>query len=56
MPPLSILIKPASSACNLCCSYCFYKDVAAHREKAFEGMLSPEMMEKVTASAMAFVR
>lgn len=54
MPPLSILIKPASSACNLCCSYCFYKDVAAHREKAFEGMLSPEMMEKVTASAMAF--
>lgn len=25
------LIKPASSSCNLCCSYCFYKDVAQNR-------------------------
>jgi uncharacterized protein len=28
---LTILIKPASSSCNLACSYCFYHDVANHR-------------------------
>ena len=31
MPPLSILVKPASSACNLRCSYCFYADEASIR-------------------------
>ena len=38
MPPINILIKPASSACNMACKYCFYRDVAEHREQAFEGM------------------
>lgn len=28
MKQLSIMIKPASSACNLRCKYCFYADVA----------------------------
>lgn len=32
MPNYSYLIKPASSACNLKCTYCFYHDVASHRE------------------------
>lgn len=54
MPPITILIKPASSACNLACSYCFYKDVAAHRNNAFEGMLSMDLMEKVIASGMEY--
>lgn len=30
----SIMIKPASSACNLNCSYCFYKDEASQRKVA----------------------
>lgn len=54
MPPINVLIKPASSACNMCCSYCFYQDVASHRESAFQGMLSPDMLEGVVASAMAY--
>ena len=28
MPPLSLLIKPASAMCNMRCSYCFYQDEA----------------------------
>ncbi|WP_457554175.1 hypothetical protein [Desulfobacula sp.] len=24
MNPFSLLVKPASSDCNLCCEYCFY--------------------------------
>ena len=54
MPPVNILVKPASSACSIGCSYCFYKDVAAHREHGFEGMLSAEMMEKVIAAGMEY--
>lgn len=29
---LSLLIKPASDACNMKCSYCFYSDVSSHRK------------------------
>ena len=54
MPPVNVLIKPASSACNMNCAYCFYKDEASRRERAFEGMLSLEQMERVIASAMEY--
>ena len=30
--PVHILIKPASGRCNIACRYCFYRDVADHRE------------------------
>lgn len=32
MKHISFLIKPASSTCNMRCRYCFYADVAEHRE------------------------
>lgn len=54
MPPVFVLIKPASSACNMACEYCFYRDVSDHRLHSFEGMLNPERMEKVIAAAMEF--
>lgn len=54
MPPINIMIKPASSACNMACSYCFYRDVAAHREQAFEGMISLEDMEQVVRAGMEY--
>lgn len=54
MPPVFVLIKPASSACNMACEYCFYRDVSDHREHSFEGMLTLEYMEKVIAAAMEF--
>lgn len=54
MPPVNVMIKPASSACNMACSYCFYRDVSDHRTHTFEGMLSPERMEKTIAAAMEF--
>lgn len=54
MPPVNILIKPASSACNMACRYCFYKDVASHREHAFEGMLSLDRMQQVIQAGMAY--
>lgn len=39
MPPLSILLKPASGACNLRCSYCFYADEAKNRAVPDRGMM-----------------
>ena len=54
MPPVNVLIKPASSACNMTCAYCFYRDVASHRQEGFQGMLSPRLMEEVVAGAMEF--
>ncbi|MBR6618870.1 MAG: radical SAM protein [Clostridia bacterium] len=47
MPPLSLMIKPASSLCNLSCEYCFYRDVSEHREHLGFGI-----MEKDTARVL----
>ena len=54
MPAVNVLIKPASSACNMNCAYCFYRDEAANRARPFAGMLSPERMEDVVRAAMDF--
>lgn len=39
-----LLIKPASSLCNMRCKYCFYADVAANREVPSFGLMSEETM------------
>ena len=43
MPPLSILLKPASSGCNLRCAYCFYADEASVRAVPNYGLMSKEV-------------
>lgn len=40
MRQLQILIKPASSACDLRCRYCFYQDEAKHRQAGNRGRMS----------------
>lgn len=45
MPQLNLLIKPASSLCNMRCDYCFYRDVADHRQQPSYGIMSPEVTE-----------
>ena len=55
MPPVNVLIKPASSACNMTCAYCFYRDVASHRQEGFQGMLSPRLMEEVVALSLIHI-
>ncbi len=51
MPPLTLMIKPASGACNMRCTYCFYSDVCAHRKMANYGMISIKLLEKVVRRA-----
>ncbi len=40
MPATSILIKLASSACNINCSYFFYKKLSAKRDEEFLSMMN----------------
>lgn len=54
MPPLSVLLKPASSLCNMRCGYCFYADVADHRTDFSHGMMSEDTLEVLTEKALAY--
>ncbi len=45
MPPINVLIKPASSSCNLKCKYCFYYDVAENRDKQNYGIMTCDTLE-----------
>ncbi len=54
MPPLSLMIKPASSLCNLSCEYCFYRDVAEHREHLGFGKMTEETAEILIAKALDY--
>ena len=47
MPPLSIMIKPASSLCNMRCKYCFYADIADLREVRSFGIMKQETTEAI---------
>ena len=42
MNHITLLIKPASSLCNMRCSYCFYEDLASSRSRKSLGIMSPE--------------
>ena len=42
MKHINLLIKPASSLCNLRCRYCFYEDEASNRTQRSMGIMSEE--------------
>lgn len=51
MRSVDLLIKPASSRCDLRCRYCFYADEAAQREEACAGRMSDEAAETLLREA-----
>ena len=54
MPPLSMMMKPVSSACNMRCRYCIYADVAAHRAQASYGVMSAQTTETLIRKAFLY--
>ena len=54
MPPLNILIKPASGNCNMRCTYCFYADEQEHRSVSSHGIMSTDTMHKIIDQAMEY--
>lgn len=55
MQTLSLLIKPASSGCNMRCAYCFYADLASRRSVRNYGFMSPETREDLISKCLAEV-
>ena len=51
---LSILIKPASSRCNLKCKYCFYEDESLNRSQSDYGMMKVETLEVIIKKALEY--
>ena len=51
MKHLSLLLKPASSLCNMHCAYCFYADVAENRVVPSYGLMTDETARGILSSA-----
>ena len=51
MKNLNLLIKPASSSCNLRCRYCFYYNVADNRKISNYGIMTDSTLENMIKNA-----
>ncbi len=51
---LSLMLKPASSLCNLRCAYCFYHSLADMRACPVRGKMSLDMLDVVLDKAFDF--
>lgn len=54
MNHLVLLIKPASSLCNMRCKYCFYHDIASVRDIASYGLMTEQTAENIINKAFIF--
>lgn len=50
---ISVLIKPASSLCNIRCKYCFYENVSSLRETPSHGKMKEETVQKMIENIFA---
>lgn len=50
--PVSLLIKPASAACNLNCDYCFYRDLSARRSEPVRPVMSRTTARTLISKAL----
>ena len=54
MPPVHVMIKPVSGACNMRCRYCFYGDEMAHRQTAVLPPMTLQTLEAVVRRTLIF--
>lgn len=47
MPPVHIMLKPASGLCNMRCRYCFYADEMKNRAVSSYGLMSEDTLEAI---------
>ncbi len=52
MVPVSFLIKPASSLCNMGCNYCFYHDIADHRSTVKASIMGEPVRDRLIEEAL----
>lgn len=53
---VNIMLKPASSLCNMRCLYCFYADVAAARDVPCFGIMAAEMRDALIRTVFASLK
>lgn len=53
MAAIHVMIKPASSSCNMRCGYCFYHEVAQSREVYSYGIMEDYVLEQVVKKSLA---
>jgi uncharacterized protein len=53
MKPFTLLIKPASADCNLCCQYCFYLDHGAFYPSEQRHRMSDTVLSRLIQTYMA---
>lgn len=53
MKSVSLLIKPASSLCNLRCKYCFYANISSMREVRSFGRMKSTLVNQLVSSVFA---
>ncbi len=54
MPPVSLLIKPVSGACNMKCPYCFYRDITYRRTVPQPHPMSERTLETLIMKTFAY--
>ena len=54
MPSLSVMIKPASSMCNMRCEYCFYHSLSQARKTYSYGIMSESTALSIIKKAAEF--
>ncbi len=56
MPPIHIMLKPASGQCNMHCNYCFYMDEASRRQTRSYGTMSLDTLENIIKKTLAICK
>ncbi len=54
MPPITVMLKPASGMCNMRCKYCFYADEAANRSTENYGFMKEETLYNVLKNVLKY--
>lgn len=54
--PISVMLKPSSSNCNLRCKYCFYHSLSSERSDFSKGMMTVDTAHRVIDSALEFAK
>ncbi|MDE5605616.1 MAG: DUF3641 domain-containing protein [Eubacterium sp.] len=54
--PISVMLKPSSSLCNLKCKYCFYSSLSSEREEYSKGFMNLETAESIIKSAVDYTK
>lgn len=54
MPPINVLIKPASGNCNMRCNYCFYTDEINNRKVKSYGIMTTDTLEAIVKKVLDY--